>query len=290
MNDFLIPDTQPNKLFDINYYNGYETLHQEPYSDVYMQLIYILSDVFSVHAETTDFCMNKGELIAVLPGNKITIDGAEPNGKFCIISFKPDLLKTITDIPHLNTDLSYWYFNIKKSSAGILKLNQKQIIKIDGLLLDYKSAKSQNRHMICTSLMFELLTFIGIFLKLSNIFCNGKSTRNILVNQAIAYIDNNFRNEIKISDIADYLFINQKHLIHIFKQKTGVTVKQYINQQRINFVKKLLSTYSMSPKEVFLLSGFNDYSAFFRAFKKATGDSPSDFRKLPTTNTQEEEK
>ena len=289
MKDNLVFNNPQSKLFDIKYYSETETLNQKLHNHVYMQLIYIFSGIFSVHTETADFKLKKGELITLPPGNEISMENIQLPGMFCVISFDSRILKLITTIPHLDADLSYWFFNIEKSSTSVLKLNQKQIVKIEELLWDYQSAKNEKRNIACTSLMLELLTFISIFLKQSNLFSDGKSTRNILVNQAIAYIDNNFRNEISISVIADFLFINKKYLIHIFKQKVGITVKQYINQRRISFVKRMLSTYSMSPKEAFLHSGFNDYSAFFRAFKKATGDSPSNFKEIQSPDIKQEE-
>lgn len=77
------------------------------------------------------------------------------------------------------------------------------------------------------------------------------------------------------------------HLRRLFKEKTGCTPVEYLNQLRINHAQKLLGDTQMAPlsvSQVALMSGFSDPCYFSRIFKKKTGVSPAAFTKKQETN------
>lgn len=90
-----------------------------------------------------------------------------------------------------------------------------------------------------------------------------------------AYINQNLSGDLSLERLAEEFFISKYYLCHIFKKYFGMTVGQYITRKRILLAKKLYQN-GQSLSEVASLSGFSDYSAFYKAFTKETGLAPKE--------------
>lgn len=67
-------------------------------------------------------------------------------------------------------------------------------------------------------------------------------------------------------------------LFRLFKGRFGLSPQQYIEQQRIEYAKKLLRLNALSIKEVAAQVGFANPLYFSRRFQKTVGLSPSQYR------------
>ena len=111
---------------------------------------------------------------------------------------------------------------------------------------------------------------------------------NSKVQNAIDYINENFSEEITLDDICKNTFISKHHLCRIFKQVTGYSVGEYINHKRLMQISFLCKNNGMSLKEACDVSGFSNYSCFYRAYKKENGVSPREGLRLAlTANTED---
>ena len=84
----------------------------------------------------------------------------------------------------------------------------------------------------------------------------------------------------ELQDVADHLCISEKQLNRIFKTVTGTTVINYFNQQRILQARYYLISTNTRLKDIAELLSYYDQYHFSRMFKKATGYTPSQFRKV----------
>jgi AraC-like DNA-binding protein len=92
------------------------------------------------------------------------------------------------------------------------------------------------------------------------------------------YIYKHIYEEINHIEIATYVELSPKYLSFLFKKEVGITVSEYIQQIKIDEVKKLLA-YSKTPiSEIGSLLHFNDQSYFTKVFKKVVGITPKQFR------------
>ncbi len=101
-------------------------------------------------------------------------------------------------------------------------------------------------------------------------------TMNPTIEKVIRYINENYMDDITLDFLADHFYMNRFTLSKEFKNQTDHTIHNYLKMKRINVAKQELS-HGVSPSEVFLLSGFKDYSTFYRAFLKSEGVTPKDF-------------
>lgn len=90
----------------------------------------------------------------------------------------------------------------------------------------------------------------------------------------IAYIQENLAQDINVDVLAEHFYISKYYLMRQFKQATGYSIHQYINEKRIMMAKRMIQA-GMPASKACYESGFHDYSSFARRFKEIAGVSPS---------------
>lgn len=94
------------------------------------------------------------------------------------------------------------------------------------------------------------------------------------------YINEHYNEELTLEEVADLAGFSKYHFGRLFHQFTDTTFYQYVNQVRISNAKELLLNPNFSVTDVALRSGFSSPTPFLRLFKKITGFTPTQFRKL----------
>lgn len=116
---------------------------------------------------------------------------------------------------------------------------------------------------------------------ISKISDNGINVCNPTISKAIDYICMNYSNpNISIDLLAGITQKNPDYFSHIFRKEIGISFTGYMNNIRVEKAKKLLKESNYLVYEISVLVGFNDFKYFTQVFKKSTGFSPSDYRKL----------
>lgn len=93
------------------------------------------------------------------------------------------------------------------------------------------------------------------------------------------YIENHFTdNNINLSQIADVMQVSVQYLATYFKNKKNTTLLKYITQKRMDYAKELLCESTLTLGDIALKVGYTDASVFAKAFKKAEGITPGQYR------------
>ncbi len=103
------------------------------------------------------------------------------------------------------------------------------------------------------------------------------------VKQARAFMDLHYGRPLDLTATARAGELSKFHFIRLFKRAYGTTPHQYLSDVRINQAKKLLLTVA-TVMEVCLAVGFESPSSFTGFFKKATGRTPSEYRRRKKSN------
>ena len=92
-------------------------------------------------------------------------------------------------------------------------------------------------------------------------------------------IDENYMNDIHLTDIADQFFLTANYLSTLIKKETGYTFSELLIQKRITLAKKKLAETDQPIQEIIEDVGYKDYSCFIRLFKKHVGCTPAAYRR-----------
>ncbi len=92
--------------------------------------------------------------------------------------------------------------------------------------------------------------------------------------RVLSYINENIDMDMSLDRIAKRFFVSKFHLCRAFKQHNGISVHGYITGKRLTFAKSLIECGESASGAAYRV-GFGDYSAFYRAYVKAFGHSPT---------------
>lgn len=99
------------------------------------------------------------------------------------------------------------------------------------------------------------------------------------VREIISYVGANYTKPIKNTDIAKELHFNPSYMNRLFKLHTGMTVRAFIIDYRINAAIDLISGGEIATSELATAVGFTDIPHFIKTFKARTGKTPKEYAK-----------
>ena len=95
---------------------------------------------------------------------------------------------------------------------------------------------------------------------------------------ALARLETNYADPLTPSELARIAGLPAARFARIIKRIFGITPLQLISKTRIAAASRLLRETDRSVAEIAHECGFYDHSAFTRAFRSATGQTPTQFR------------
>ncbi|MFC4599619.1 helix-turn-helix domain-containing protein [Cohnella hongkongensis] len=93
------------------------------------------------------------------------------------------------------------------------------------------------------------------------------------------YLNANYREPIKIGELAERFYVSPYHMSRSFKAATGFTIIDYLNLTRVKEAQRLLRESRLPITEIAARTGFDNFSHFGKTFKKITRASARDYRK-----------
>lgn len=173
-----------------------------------------------------------------------------------------------------------YFYNYVRTKSSIIRCTPMHKILdlfLEILALDFNNAFYSN--------MQASFLIHHIFLDLYNISYNvmmAKTTTPVhetVVNQCIKYIANNYKNDLSIETICNEVSFSKDYFCKLFKQYTGVTLHQYINEFRVNKSKDLLTHSKLSIGAIATSVGFDNTLTYSRCFEKFVHMTPTEYRK-----------
>lgn len=91
------------------------------------------------------------------------------------------------------------------------------------------------------------------------------------------YINHHLEEDLSLDSLAGLFYVSKYHISHIFKDNMGISPHQYVTKKRLQASKHEIMS-GLPFNQISFQYGFQDYTSYYRAFKKEFGLSPSEFR------------
>ena len=107
----------------------------------------------------------------------------------------------------------------------------------------------------------------------------GASEDDSLYVKLLTLIHESFTFDCTCNTLSAKLAYSESYLRHLFREKSGTSVGQYIIDLRLTHARDLIESTNMNVADVASASGFGDPNYFSSAFKKKFGSSPLAYRR-----------
>ncbi|UPG65798.1 helix-turn-helix transcriptional regulator [Metabacillus endolithicus] len=135
---------------------------------------------------------------------------------------------------------------------------------------------SHLHHIHVSQSIKYLLSIVSV----SSGFTNQEVKKELYLDKAINYMNENITNTIKLDDIAKYAGLSRQHLTHLFKSQTNYPPIDYFIRMKMQKAAQMLVLTNSSIKQTAISVGIDDPYYFSRTFKKIMGSSPSEYRQI----------
>ena len=162
---------------------------------------------------------------------------------------------------------TYIMHDIEENMNLIYSMNKEMLTQSEGYMFRAKVLFSQ------------LLINIENANKHTKLKKMNKNSR-ALVDVIAIYLYENAESQITLDDIARIVNLNKRYMCTLYHKVTGKTIMEHLQEIRINRAQRLLVISSLSITEISIETGFSSGQYFARIFKKTTGMSASEYRRI----------
>lgn len=154
---------------------------------------------------------------------------------------------------------------------------QNVINKIVSEIIEYIKNDDESNNMKLFSFILQIILLCNDFYDAEKLKPVNYKMPDMIIN-TMRFISENYNQKLSVKKIACMSHCSVTYLSRIFKQYVGMTVYDYITTIRIAKAQIMLRE-GKSVTEACFSSGFNDCSNFINKFKRATNETPSEFKK-----------
>ena len=182
------------------------------------------------------------------------------------------------------------FFSKPEMSQILLLLNNskhgiqftKDISAIQQKMIDLCDEKNAFKKLyFLLDILYELASANDyVLLDTENKYAELSTTEKERINLVMAYIVENFQQQISLTDAASTINMTTHAFCKYFKKITRKTFIEAVNDYRINFAVRQLVNTDKSVSQVGFESGFNDVSNFYKTFKERIKLSPLNYKKI----------
>jgi len=242
-------------------------------------LYYFITGSGNIKIEGKQYNFNDGDIIILNPSEMFccSVDANKYHERI-VLHFSDRLLKNFPK------DCSLLYSPFINREKGVSNYISSAIVKKYSLdtmmksLLATVQSTSSVKEILALCKITESLSVICEMLENQDFKNTVPATENCLINKILKFLNIHFEEEISMESIAREFNIDKSYLAHLFKEHVGTSVWNYVIFHRISYFNEIVSE-GTNIGDACQLAGFNNYSNFFRLYKKHMQMTPLEFKK-----------
>ena len=149
-----------------------------------------------------------------------------------------------------------------------------------------KTSKTDFNDMLFENIVNTIISVYFSLCTTSNTSKKGTVSIENTFQKALSYINQNYQQNISLTDVANRVYMSSCYLSDCFRKKLNITFKEYLNKTRITHAKQLLATTEHPITFICYECGFSAMATFLRVFNEFEGTTPSHYRKNSQLNEQ----
>ncbi|MFD2334310.1 helix-turn-helix domain-containing protein [Cohnella sp. GCM10020058] len=270
----------PFKIFSYDSPHLKQNLHMHDY----VQIAYVRHGMCNHQMLGKSLTVSQGDLFIITPGTGHSISAVEDRTfELIMADFLPELLEghlgPMEDTlkryltPGLASAPYSWLHVGKQRQPLVLQLLQDMQDEYDHKEVGYQFAI---RLSLLKLLMAADREYRAVRRK------PGRQTaaaEREPIEEARRYVHDNYSQDIPLEHGAYIANMAPAYFSHMFKQVTGQSFIDYVNEIRIERAKELIRRQSLTVTQIGFQVGYHHLSHFIRTFKKRTGITPTEYKK-----------
>ena len=248
----------------VSYSTGHDNMPFHSHCHAEYELIFILFGLGVCTVEGVNFSLAPGSVLLIPPYKYHTLE---------IIGETLEGFSVTFTASKLSAEVHEILFNAVASSRSGAYLSELEIHNVSSVLERFKHSavmSERERDIFVNLVISEVLVLISA--THDEPILPDESDLGVLV---MNYINENIDLNMSLDRIAKRFFVSKFYLCRVFKERNGVSVHSYINTKRLAYAKTLIENGESASGAAYKV-GFGDYSAFYRAYVKAFGHSPTE--------------
>lgn len=251
-----------------------EMISRLHYHDFYEFVVYLgNAGVFQI--KDGEYLVRRGDIVLIDIFTPHTLVNSKTNyyERFSV-SIDPSLLISFSTPASNLLDI----FNESGKHHRIFHKENSDFDKYVTLLNEYRNVNLKNgQDILEKALVHHLLSYIYSDCFTVANHSSIDSNHLSVIAQLISYINEHLSEELTLAQLSELVNYSEYYVCRVFKKLTNKTLISYIQEKRIEQAAYLLKQ-NVPVNKAAESVGFNNYSYFYKTFKKLKGCSPAEYR------------
>ncbi len=259
-------DTNMEKTYTLQFYKN---INCQVHFHTDIEIIYVMEGQVCIQIAEEEILLGKDDIILVNSGRSHALKSEKEN-VIVIMHVRSELILELAQSPYTifmcNTakDKERSHFRLRKTFGNIIC---EHILNPEG----------DNAHKL--SVFYELADCLLKEYMTSDSNYSALLNENTQIEKLLQYINQNYRREIRQSELCKLLYLSPSGFSRYFKKNIGMGYISYLTNIRLQSAMMELRMTSKSITDIALENGFTTPSAFNKIFRESKGATPSEYRK-----------
>lgn len=183
-------------------------------------------------------------------------------------------------------DVAYHYlvypFNTENDPKDYIRLSVPASGEIERVLLEmyseYQRGEEGCTQIIKAGLTKLLILMFRLYKNDNTQKQNAPVYKKLVVQNAVEYLKKHYSYDVKCGQLAKISYLSESYFSKVFKEITGMTIIQMLQNIRINMACELLETTEMPISEIAYKVGYSDKKYFYKLFFSKKSMTPGEYR------------